>query len=111
MLLLKSDQLHATTPMIWYLGKPKGLIALFHGYTACPNAYSSLVIKLQDEGFVIVSFLTLGHGREIGDCDGEGKECLEDVTPLELLPTSIEPYLEFVRNANAIVKETLIEYR
>lgn len=88
-------------------GQPKGIIALFHGYTACPDSYSTLAPVLQED-YVVLNFLTVGHGRLRGDC-GSGTDCVSN-TPLELLPTSFELYLKFIQKANLIVEETMKEF-
>jgi len=83
-----------------------GLVSLFHGYTACPDSFDPLAERLQAAGYVVLSFLTVGHGRTFGDC-GEGTECVDDEYPVENLPTNRSGYIGFINIANTIVEQQI----
>eukprot|EP00455_Lapot_gusevi_P045130 TRINITY_DN5741_c0_g1_i2.p1 TRINITY_DN5741_c0_g1~~TRINITY_DN5741_c0_g1_i2.p1 ORF type:complete len:609 (-),score=185.59 TRINITY_DN5741_c0_g1_i2:19-1845(-) len=84
----------------------RGLVVMFHGYTACPVSYNDLSLRLQSEGFYVLSFLNVGHGRTYADCKRQGADCVDNY-PIEGLPVNHQGYADFVDSANGIVKDEL----
>ena len=79
----------------------KGAVLLFHGYTACPDSLDSVATKLASEGFHVYAFLTVGHGRALGNCAGTGVDCVGN-TPVDELPTTSDAYAAFVKSSTSI---------
>ncbi|KAJ3413936.1 hypothetical protein HDV05_007304 [Chytridiales sp. JEL 0842] len=68
----------------------KGLVALFHGYTACPDAMMPFATYLNDLGYAVYLPLNPGHGLKCA----EGDSCVGGSNVVNL-PTSKEPYIDF----------------
>lgn len=91
--------------------KPKGLIVGFHGYTACPDSFESLVEVWVAAGFDVILPLVVGHGRDQGDCADASSRVYNDFTVcangdrIDGLPISRQGYVEFVDRINAIVEQ------
>ncbi len=49
----------------------KGLIVMYHGYTACPDSMQPVADLLSSKGFAVVVPLLPGHGISVGfNCQG-----------------------------------------
>lgn len=102
-------------PKRWWAGlgasddTAKGLVVMFHGYTACSAAYDVYAESFQTAGYHVLSVLNEGHGREYNDCNsthassGVEADCVNG-DPIELLPQNRLGYLAFVDKINAIVR-------
>jgi hypothetical protein len=44
----------------------KGFLVLYHGYTACPDAFEGIVQELTKQGYVTVTPLLPGQGIKLG---------------------------------------------
>ncbi|KAJ3094775.1 hypothetical protein HDU97_007608 [Phlyctochytrium planicorne] len=84
----------------------KGIVLLFHGYTACPDAMEFLASTLQQQGYMTLTPLNVGHGRKYGDCSRPGAFCIQD-TPIDQLPVRKEGYIDFTKWAVSMVREEL----
>ena len=86
-------------------GELKGVIILYHGFSACPNYYNEIADKLQDECWHIYLPLTIGHGYN--QCASNDTSCASGIHlkfNLTQLPTSREPYIDFINMMNTIIK-------
>ena len=61
-----------------------GVVALFHGYSACPDAYNELASTFQDQCLQVYSFLSPGHGHPL----------LDNSTGQLLVPSSNPNYVD-----------------
>ncbi|KAJ3094776.1 hypothetical protein HDU97_007609 [Phlyctochytrium planicorne] len=84
----------------------KGVVLLFHGYTACPDAMEFLASFLQGQGYMTLTPLNVGHGLKYGDCSRPGAFCVQN-TPIDQLPTRKEGYINYVKWAVDMVREEL----
>ncbi|KAJ3098576.1 hypothetical protein HDU97_003921 [Phlyctochytrium planicorne] len=82
----------------------KGVVLLFHGYTACPDAMEFLAAYLQKNGYQVYTPLNVGHGLKYGDCARPGAFCIDN-TPIDQLPTTKQGYIEFVKWAVSMVRQ------
>jgi len=41
----------------------KGLVVVFHGYTACPDSFDPEAAVWVNDGYDVMQLLTVGHGR------------------------------------------------
>lgn len=91
--------------------KPKGLIVAFHGYTACPDSFESMVEAWVPAGYDVLIPLLVGNGREAGDCAKNTSAVYDNFTVcvdefrIDGLPLSRKGYIDFVDTINEIVKE------
>jgi pimeloyl-ACP methyl ester carboxylesterase len=85
----------------------KGLVVMFHGYTACPAAYDVYAQNFKSAGFHVLNVLDEGHGREYNDCNMTGSGCVNG-DPVGGLPMHRGPYLQSVDTINAMVREQLV---
>lgn len=91
--------------------KPKGLIVAFHGYTACPDSFESLIEAWVPEGYDVMVPLLVGQGRAAGDCSDEESLVFNDFTVcanqyrIDGLPLTRLGYIDFVDQMNAIVRQ------
>ena len=77
--------------------KIKGVIVLFHGYTACPQQFFSWAEKLTEESFEVLLPLQPGHGYSMVN----GK----DVTSFLPEPSNYERvYDNYIENINQIMR-------
>ena len=89
---------------------PRGLIVAFHGYTACPDSFESMIEAWVPAGYNVMLPLLPGHGREPGECANADSKAYDDLsicvdgTRVDGLPLSRQGYLDFVQQINAIVK-------
>lgn len=81
-----------------------GVVAMFHGYSACPDAYSEMASVLQDECFHVYSFTTPGHGHPLVATDTRGRSIIGKYN-LSGLPESRLDYLTFADSAISIMRE------
>ncbi|KAJ3098575.1 hypothetical protein HDU97_003920 [Phlyctochytrium planicorne] len=84
----------------------KGLILIYHGYTACPDAMEGLGAFLQQQGYHTITPLNIGHGKKMGDCNRPGAVCIRN-TPIDGLPVKKEAYIDFVNWSVGMVREEL----
>lgn len=95
-------------------GLIKGLVLMFHGWTACPDAFEPIASELSSNGFITLTPLLPGQGINIGyGCDVPDV-CVEHGTNPSELPESkegISPitkgYIDFVNWAIEMVNEEL----
>ncbi len=85
----------------------KGTVVMLHGYTASPQAYNNFATLLENSGYNVYSFLTVGHGRKFKDCNKQGAVCVGKGDPIEELPLSRNGYIQFVQRVNSIMKNEL----
>ena len=92
-------------------GPYKGLVVLFHGYSACPQQFDDLAPLLAAQGMEVLVPLVPGMGNKfnnsapapsrwqcpLNDCNGP----LDDVTNL---PNTPQGYLDFVSEINHIAE-------
>jgi alpha-beta hydrolase superfamily lysophospholipase len=88
-----------------------GVVALFHGYSACPDAYNELASTFQDQCLQVYSFLSPGHGHPLLD-NSTGQLLVPSSNPnyvdrfnLTGLPTSRACYVDFANHVNEVIKE------
>jgi hypothetical protein len=67
--------------------KPKGVVLIFHGYTACPDAMENIADALLKAGYYSWIPLNPGHGRQLGSCATKASDCIEGV-PAGFLPSN-----------------------
>jgi len=91
-------------------GAAHGVVAFFHGYTACPDAYNEMAEVLQDACLHVYSFLSPGHGHPLvlGAAGGPGVYGRFNLTGL---PTTRQPYIDFAEHAAAIISEEITTIR
>jgi pimeloyl-ACP methyl ester carboxylesterase len=83
-----------------------GVVALFHGYSACPDAYNELASSFQDKCLQVYSFLNPGHGHPLLSSNGTHADPnLVNRFNLTGLPNSRQPYIDFANQANSIITE------
>ena len=91
--------------------RPKGLIVGFHGYTACPDSFESMIEAWVLAGYDVMMPLLVGNGRKPGECADMTSAVFSDFTVcvdgnrIDSLPLSRQGYMDFVATINAIVKE------
>lgn len=74
----------------------KGAIIMYHGYTACPDAFVAVAEAMRAIGFLVVVPLLPGHGIRLGyGCEVPGV-CLKNGTNPSFLPVNKEGYMEWV---------------
>ncbi|KAJ3327957.1 hypothetical protein HDU76_010837 [Blyttiomyces sp. JEL0837] len=84
----------------------KGIVLLFHGFTACPDAMEFLAANLQAQGYHVYIPLNPGHGLPLGSCSRPGAICVDNY-PVDQLPTTKEGYINFATWAVDMIKEEL----
>ncbi|KAJ3087454.1 hypothetical protein HK102_011064 [Quaeritorhiza haematococci] len=84
----------------------KGVVLIFHGYTACPDAMQWIAHELQNEGYITLTPLTPGHGypRDGSACDLKGADCIRN-TPAGFLPSTLKQYISYVDWAVAMTRQ------
>ncbi|KAJ3087455.1 hypothetical protein HK102_011065 [Quaeritorhiza haematococci] len=75
----------------------KGVVLIFHGFTACPDAMQWIAHELQKEGFLTLNPLNPGHGYLTNGeaCSLKGADCLRN-TPAGFLPSNLETIQKYV---------------
>ncbi|KAI8905475.1 hypothetical protein EDD86DRAFT_257469 [Gorgonomyces haynaldii] len=86
-------------------GTIKGAIVLYHGFSACPDAMKETAQLLADQGFLAFVPLLPGHGLALGYGCVNPKTCLSRGTNPSELPTSKEPYVQFVDWSLSMIQE------
>jgi hypothetical protein len=74
----------------------KGVIILYHGFSACPDAFSGIIEELNRNGYVTLAPLLPGHGIEIGYGCENPNSCLASNTNPSLLPNNRSDYMNWV---------------
>jgi lysophospholipase L1-like esterase len=84
----------------------RGVVMLYHGFTACPQQFLELGQRLTAQGFVVLLPLNPGHGRLYSQSQGKNRD------DLSALPTgrpqeanSYLAYFRFVNQMNDIVRQ------
>merc|ERR1719295_748859 len=82
-------------------GSLKGVMFLYHGFSACPDAYNTIAAQLQSECWHVYQISTIGHGfKYCGDeYDGSTSDqpCTAGRYNETPLPETRAPYVEFVQ--------------
>ncbi len=92
--------------MVPHQGAYKGVVVLFHGFTACPQQYFPLSEELAAAGYTVLLPLNPGHGRQYTTKDGINTDNIADLpTGRANDPNSYLKYFDFVVNMNAIARE------
>jgi len=91
-------------------GATHGVVAFFHGYTACPDAYNDMADVLQDACLQVYSFLSPGHGHPLVADGASGREVFGRFN-LTGLPKRRQPYVDFANHAAAIISEEMATIR
>ena len=91
-------------------GNLKGAIFLYHGYSACPDQYNDIAVKLQDNCYNVYQILTIGHGYDRCDDNSTDSSCTAAMFNLTDLPTVRQPYIDYINTTmlNAIKDEVSI---
>lgn len=76
----------------------QGAIIMFHGYTACPQQWYTMAPLLNALGYDVLAPLNPGHGLNF-TVTPKG-----DVDNLSALPTTPQPYEDFVTEMNGIME-------
>merc|ERR1712013_377995 len=90
-------------------GSLKGAMFLYHGFSACPDAYNTIAAQLQSECWHVYQMSTIGHGfKYCGDAyDGSTSNapCTAGRYNETTLPETRAPYIEFVERMNGIIED------
>ena len=92
--------------------KVRGVITMYHGFTACPDAFKEIAQEMVNLGFVVIVPLLPGMGLNLGyNCNSSPGICLSHGTNPSEIPTSKEGYFAWSRDILAITKQeaSLIE--
>ena len=86
----------------------RGVVVLFHGFSACPQQYDVLGPLIAAEGFDVLLPLTPGHGNALNmsrvhgvcitGCDGG----IDDVSGLPTDPTGYEHFVDRINGIAAL---------
>jgi dienelactone hydrolase len=85
--------------------KIKGLIVLYHGYTACPSSFKDTASKLVENGFMILAPLLPGHGVRFSYGCEKKDSCIDNRDNPSLLPATKEEYQTWTDWSLKMVKE------
>jgi alpha-beta hydrolase superfamily lysophospholipase len=80
---------------------PRGVVVLFHGFTACPQQFFEIAAELNTAGYDVLLPLLPGHGRQFRVVDGKRKD---DIASLPTGATR-ERYSELAEEMTAIASE------
>ena len=86
----------------------RGIVAFFHGYSACPDAYNEMALVLQDECLDVYSFTSPGHGLNLTEATTSSASW--DIVGrynLSGLPTRRADYVSFAMDATSIIEEEI----
>jgi alpha-beta hydrolase superfamily lysophospholipase len=80
---------------------PRGVVVLFHGFTACPQQFFEIAADLNTAGYDVLLPLLPGHGRQFSVVDGKRKDNIAS------LPTGAtrERYSQLAEEMTAIAGE------
>jgi hypothetical protein len=83
----------------------KGVIIMYHGYSACPDSTLQSATALINDGYIVLSPLTVGHGLKLRyGCDVPGA-CVRNRTNISELPTVKEQYINWVDQSLKMLTE------
>ena len=86
--------------------KLKGIVAFYHGYTACPNHHYRSAEYVASLGYLVVTPLIVGQGVKQGyQCHTPGVCVGNNHDNPSFIPTSLDPYIEWADNMNVILRE------
>jgi hypothetical protein len=85
--------------------KIKGLIVLYHGYTACPSSWKETASKLVENGFMILAPLLPGHGVRLNYGCEKKDSCIDNRDNPSFLPATKEEYETWTDWSLHMVKE------
>ncbi len=103
---LEQIQAECRPRMVPHQGAYKGVVVLFHGFTACPQQYFSLSEELAAAGYTVLLPLSPGHGRAYASKDAVNTDNVADLpTGRATDPNSYLKYFDFVLQMNAIARE------
>lgn len=83
----------------------KGVIILYHGYTACPDSFDYITKELQKNGYMTLVPLLPGHGINLGYGCQEKKTCVFGNINPTFLPIEKEGFNEWVDWSLDMVRE------
>ena len=86
-------------------GSLKGVIFLYHGYSACPDQYNDLELKLQNDCWHVYQILTVGHGFNYCSSNTSDSECTSSMYNLTALPNTRGPYITFTEMILDIISD------
>ncbi|KAJ3312983.1 hypothetical protein HDV04_002465 [Boothiomyces sp. JEL0838] len=88
-------------------GSVNGVVVMYHGFTACPDAFNEMAATLNQAGYITVIPLLPGQGVKLGfGCDVAGTCVPSGVNP-SFLPQGKQGYYDFVSHVNDIVNQEL----
>lgn len=86
--------------------KVKGVITMYHGFTACPDAFKEIAQEMVNLGFVVIVPLLPGMGLNLGyNCNSSPGICVSHGTNPSEIPTSKEAYFAWSRDILAITRQ------
>eukprot|EP01083_Nonionella_stella_P034200 93651_1 len=90
----------------------RGIMVLYHGFSACPDANNGFAAELQDECWHVYQITTIGHGfTYCGRATSRpsnvttDQPCTAGKYNLTTLPTSKQAYIDFVQRMNTIIAD------
>ncbi|KAJ3334110.1 hypothetical protein HDU76_010232 [Blyttiomyces sp. JEL0837] len=86
-----------------------GVVLIYHGFTACPDAMEYLAVEFQNKGYHVYIPLNPGHGLPVGQCSGSGVVCVDNYR-VDQLPTTKDGYVSFVSSTVDMLKEEMALY-
>ncbi|KAJ3319479.1 hypothetical protein HDV06_006289 [Boothiomyces sp. JEL0866] len=97
----------ATSYVSLATGSVNGVVVMYHGFTACPDAYNEVAATLNKAGYITIIPLLPGQGVKLGfGCDVAGTCVPSGVNP-SFLPKSKQGYYDFVNSVIDIVNQEL----
>jgi hypothetical protein len=86
--------------------KINGVVTMYHGFTACPDAFNEIANVMVEQGFVVLVPLLPGMGLQLGyNCQAKPDECVSHGTNPSEIPISKEGYFEWSRKIIDITKQ------
>jgi hypothetical protein len=83
----------------------KGLIVMYHGFTACPDAFDAITEQLNREGYVTLTPLIPGQGIKLGFGCEKPNTCITQQTNPSFMPVNKKPYMDWVDWTLDMVRE------
>lgn len=86
--------------------KVKGVVTMYHGFTACPDAFNEIAKEMADLGYLVIVPLLPGMGLNLGyNCNTSPGTCISHGTNPSEIPISKQEYFSWSRTILDITLE------
>lgn len=84
----------------------KGVITMYHGFTACPDAFKEIADLMVSQGYIVIVPLLPGQGINLGyNCQSSPGQCVAQGTNPSEIPVSRDGYFTWSQTIIDITKQ------